>query len=81
MKTLKTKTFYNIDYIPNKLVYIYHISKTEIFFLGFYKEKNSPYNAVKISVNKKSSNDFKPNKIKFDEEKINKMINEILITN
>ena len=50
---MKNNTFYNFEYVPNKIVYVYSIKKGEIKFLAFPNSKK----AIKHSTNSKK--DFK----------------------
>lgn len=55
--------FFTVDYIPNKLVYVYDITPKEILFLAFFKDpKDTEMKAHKHSANKKLKSDFKPYK-------------------
>tara|TARA_R100001244_G_scaffold75061_1_gene59828 strand:+ start:218 stop:436 length:219 start_codon:yes stop_codon:yes gene_type:complete len=49
-----TDQFYIVDYIPNRLVYVYETNKKEIKFLAFINGEG-----VKHSVNVKLKKDFK----------------------
>jgi hypothetical protein len=53
-----TLKFYELSYIPNKLVYVYEVYKNEILFLAFFNE-NGSFKAIRHSVNKKLKRDFK----------------------
>ena len=62
MKLIEMKSkFFNIEYIPNKLVYVYEVTKDEILFLAFFNEGNG-MKAIKHCINKKSKSDFKEQK-------------------
>ena len=50
--------FYTLDYVPNKLAYVYEVTKEEIKFLAFFNDKGNGMKAVKHSVNKKNKGDF-----------------------
>ena len=50
--------FFKLDYIPNKLVYVYALSRTEIHFLAFFNEKGKGMAGIKHSLNKKSKRDL-----------------------
>lgn len=52
--------YYQVNYIPNKTVYVYEITKTEIKFIAFFKEKDSEFKAISHNVPIKSKKDFKP---------------------
>jgi hypothetical protein len=72
------KGFYKLDYVPNKLAYVYEVTKTEIAFLAFFNE-GSGMKAVKHSVSKKLSNDFKKHQTCFNPiSEINNLITEAL---
>jgi hypothetical protein len=70
--------YYKVDYIPNKLVYVYETTKEDIKFLAFFSEKGTGMKAIKHSINKTSSKrDFK--KINFTpDQKILDMIEQEL---
>lgn len=52
--------FFTVDYVPNKLVYVYDTTQTEILFLAFFKDKGqTEMQAHKHSANKKLKSDFK----------------------
>jgi hypothetical protein len=52
--------FFTVDYIPNKLVYVYDTTPKEILFLAFFKDKGqTELQAHKHSVSKKLKSDFK----------------------
>jgi hypothetical protein len=56
---MKSK-FFTVDYIPNKLVYVYDTTPKEILFLAFFKDKGrDKLEAHEISINKKLKSDFK----------------------
>lgn len=60
MKLIDMKgKFFNVEYIPNKLVYVYEITKDEILFLAFFNECGNGMRAIKHQINKKSKTDFK----------------------
>ena len=46
--------FYKVDYVPNKLVYVYKRDKNNIYFLAFINKE-----AVKHSVSRKHWRDLK----------------------
>ena len=76
---MKTNTFYKLDYIPNKLVFVYSIYKKEIRFLAFMKEKNNDFKAIKHSINLTSKKDFNNVDKSFNPiPKIKELINENL---
>jgi hypothetical protein len=56
---MKSK-FFTVDYIPNKLVYVYDTTPKEILFLALFKDKGrDKLEAHKHSVSKKLKSDFK----------------------
>ena len=74
-----TGKFYTLDYVPNKLVYVYEVTKEEIKFLAFFNDKGNGMKAIKHSVNKKSKKDFgKPKKCFKPIPQVQQMINETL---
>jgi hypothetical protein len=77
---MKNNTFYKVDYIPNKLVFIYSIDKLEIRFLAFFKESGKDFNAVSHSISSLNKKDFKPVLNCFKPEgKIKELINQKLV--
>lgn len=60
MKLIDMKgKFFNLEYIPNKLVYVYETTKEDIKFLAFFNLKGNGMKAIKHQINKKSKSDFK----------------------
>ena len=52
--------FFTVDYVPNKLVYVYDTTPNEILFLAFFKDpKDTEMQAHKHSASKKMKSDFK----------------------
>lgn len=70
--------FYSLDYIPNKLIYVYEITKDEIKFLGFFRKYRDKMIAVKHSINKKSKKDIKEYKPFNPSTEVKHMINEAI---
>jgi len=54
-----TGNFYKLDYVPNKLAYVYEVTKEEIKFLAFFNDKGNGVRAIKHSINKKWKQNFK----------------------
>ena len=70
--------FYKIDYVPNKLVYVYDIKDNQIMFLSFFNEGNG-MQAIKHSMSTKSKKDFKKVSANYNPiPDITVMINEVL---
>jgi len=71
--------FYRVEYVPNKLVYVYETSKQEIKFLAFFKEKDSVFKAIPHSVSIKLKRDFvKPKNCYVPHEEIKTLIDKFL---
>lgn len=51
--------FYNLDYMPNRLVYVYEITKTDICYMAFFKLKGEELKVHKHKVSKSSKREFK----------------------
>ncbi len=51
---MKNNTFYQFDYVPNKLAYVFSIKKNEIKFLAF------PNKQTAIFHSSNTKKDFKP---------------------
>ena len=69
--------FYNVEYIPNKLVYVYETTKEDIKFLAFFNVGNG-VKAIKHCINKKSKSDFKEQKNYVPIQSIINLINDEL---
>ncbi len=77
---MKTNQFYNLEYIPNKTVFVYSIDKKEIRFLAFLSENKEGLKAIKHGISIDSKKDFKPVKKCFNpNEKIKELINNELV--
>ena len=71
--------FYVIEYVPNKLVYVYDVDEIEIKFLIFMNEHGNGLKAIKHSVSVKCKSDFgKPKKCFTPIPQIQQLINESL---
>lgn len=72
---MQKETFYNLEFIPNKLVYVYEIGKTEIKFLAFFNCAKYGFKAHKHTLDIKSKKEFKKIKTCFNpNEQIKEMI-------
>ncbi len=60
--------YYDVDYIPNKLVYVYAVDKLLglIYFVAFFNEGNGVKPIKHECVLKYSKKDFKPKPITFE---------------
>ena len=71
--------FYNIEYIPNRLAYVYEVTKEEINFLAFFSENGDGLKAIKHSVNKALRKDFRtPSRGYKSTPQINELITNVL---
>jgi hypothetical protein len=71
--------FYRLEYIPNKMAYVYETTKKEIKFLAFLKEKDSIFKAIPHSVSIKLKRDFvKPKNCYVPHEEIKTLIKNFL---
>lgn len=76
---MKLNTFYKLDFVPNKLSYLYKIEKGTYYFLYFCKENGEPLKAIKSYITTKK--DFKSVKDCFKPEGKIKELIEVALQN